>query len=147
MMLESERRDREMQMELAHANRVATIGELTASIVHEVKQPIAATVTNAQAALRWLDGKPPVLEEVRRALTRIVKDADRASEVVDRVRALAKKAPARKDYVDINEAIREAIELTRGEAMENGISVRGDLADGLPLIEGDWGNCNKLRST
>jgi C4-dicarboxylate-specific signal transduction histidine kinase len=137
VVLESQRHDREVQIELAHANRLATIGQLTASIVHEVNQPVAATVTNAQAALRWLDGQPPVLEEVRRALIRIVKDADRASEVIDRIRALVKKAPVRKDCVDINEAIREAIELARGEAMKNGISVRTDLADDLPPIEGD----------
>jgi C4-dicarboxylate-specific signal transduction histidine kinase len=124
-------------MELAHANRVATIGQLTASIAHEVKQPVAATVTNAKAALRWLDGQSPNLEEVRQALTRIAKDGDRAAEVIDRIRALIKRAPPRRDRLDINEAIREVIELTRGEAARNGVSVHTDLADGLPLIQGD----------
>ena len=103
---ESERRYREMQMEVAHANRVATMGQLTASIAHEVNQPIAAAVTNAEAALRWLDRHPPDLEEVREALVSIVKDGNRAGDVIGRIRELIKKAPPRKDWVDINEAIR-----------------------------------------
>jgi C4-dicarboxylate-specific signal transduction histidine kinase len=93
---ESERRYREMQMELAHANRVATTGQLTASIAHEVNQPIAAAVTNAQAALRWLDARPPDLDEVRQALARIVRDAHRAGDVIGRIRDLIKKAPPRR---------------------------------------------------
>ena len=128
---------RKVQMELAHANRVATMGQLTSSIAHEVSQPIAATIMSAQAALHWLDAEPPALEEVRQALERIVKNGSRAGEVIDKIRALIKKAPPRKDRLDINEAIREVIELTRGEAVKNGVSVQTDLADGLPLIEGD----------
>ena len=134
---ESERRYREMQMEVAHANRVATVGQLTASIAHEVNQPIAAAVTNAQAALRWLSAQPPELEEVRQALGRIVRDANRAGDVIGRIRELIKKAPPRKDWVDINEAIREVIELTHGEALKNGTSAQTALKEGLPLIEGD----------
>jgi PAS domain S-box-containing protein len=134
---ESERHVREMQMELAHANRVATMGQLTASIAHEVNQPIAAAFTNAQAALRWLGARPPDLEEVRQALGRIVKDANRAGDVIGRIRELIKKAPPRKDRVDINEAIREVIELTRVEAAKNGAAVQTALGKGLPLIEGD----------
>jgi C4-dicarboxylate-specific signal transduction histidine kinase len=126
-----------MQMEVAHSNRVATMGQLTASIAHEVKQPIAAAVTNAQAALLWLDARPPDLEEVRQALDRIVKDANRAGDVIGRIRELIKKAPPRKDWVDVNEAIREVIELTHGEAVKNGASVQTALGKGLPLIEGD----------
>ena len=113
------------------------MGQLTASIAHEVNQPIAATVTNAQAALRWLGAQPPDLEEVRQALGRIVKDGNRAGDVIGRIRDLIKKAPPRKDRVDINEAIREVIELTRGEAVKNGVSVQTQLAEGLPLIQGD----------
>jgi len=128
---------REMQMELAHANRVATMGQLTASIAHEVRQPIAATVTNAQSALRWMDGRPPDLEEVRQALRRIVQTGFRAGEIVDRIRALTQKAPPRKDQLSINGAVREVIELTRGEATKYGVSVQTDLTDGLPLISGD----------
>jgi PAS domain S-box-containing protein len=134
---ESERRYREMQMEVAHANRVATMGQLTASIAHEVNQPIAAAVMNAQAALRWLGAKPPDLEEVGQALGRIVKDANRAGDVIGRIRELVKEAPPRKDLVDMNEAIREVIELTRGEAAKNGASVQSALGEGLSLIEGD----------
>ena len=128
---------REMQLELAHANRVATMGQLTASIAHEVKQPIAATVTNAAAALRWLGAQPPNLEEARQALGRSVNEAMRAGDIINRIRDLIKKAPSRKESVDINEAIREVIELTRGEAVRTGVSVQTRLADGLPLIHGD----------
>jgi PAS domain S-box-containing protein len=129
---------RDMQMELAHANRVATMGQLSASTAHEVKQPIAATVANAQAALRWLGRQPPGLEEARQSLALIVQDGMRAGDIVDGIRALIKKAPSRKERVDINAAIRDVIELTRGEAVKNGVSVQTDLAGGgLPLIEGD----------
>jgi PAS domain S-box-containing protein len=134
---ESEGRYREMQMEVAHANRVATMGQLTASIAHEVNQPIAAAVTNAQAALRWLGARPPDLEEVRQGLDRIVKDVHRAGDVIGRIRELVKKAPLRKDLVDINEAIREVIELTRGEVAKNDVSAQTALEESLPLIEGD----------
>ena len=124
-------------MELAHANRVATMGQLSASIAHEVRQPLARAVINAQAALRWLGAQPPDLEEVRQALGRIVKEGNRASDVIDRIRALIKKAPPRKDGLDINEAILEVIALTRGEVVKNGVSVETQLAEGLPLIQGD----------
>jgi PAS domain S-box-containing protein len=134
---ESERRYREVQLELAHANRLATMGQLTASIAHEVNQPIAATLTNAQAALRWLDRQPPDLEEVRQALARIIKDDNRAAEVIDEIRALIKKTPPRKDRLEINGAIREVIALTRGEAVKYSVSVQTKLVDGLPLIQGD----------
>ena len=134
---ESERRYREMQMELAHANRVATTGQLTASIAHEVNQPIAATVTNAQAALRWLDARPPDLDEVRQALARIVRDAHRAGDVIGRIRDLIKKAPPRTNSVDMNQAVREVIELIRGEVVKNGVSLQMELGKGLPLIKGD----------
>jgi C4-dicarboxylate-specific signal transduction histidine kinase len=134
---ESEGRYRAVQTELAHANRVATMGQLSASIAHEVKQPIATTATNAAAALRWLGAQPPNLEEARQALGRVVETSHRAGDVVEQIRALIKKAPPRKDRLDINEAIRELIELTRGEAVRAGVSVQTDLADGLPLIHGD----------
>jgi hypothetical protein len=112
-----ERQLREVQMELAHANRVATLGQLSASIAHEVKQPIGAVSVNAQAALRWLDRRPPELEEVRQALADIVKDNRRAGDVIGRISDLIKKAPPRKDRLEINGAIGEVIELTRGEAV------------------------------
>ncbi len=128
---------RETQTQLTHANRVATMGQLTASIAHEVNQPIAATVANAQAALRWLGAEPPNMDEVRQALGRIVRDGDRAGAVVGRVRALIKGAPPRDDRVEINGAIREVIDITRDEAMKSGVVVQTDLVEGLPLIRGD----------
>ena len=123
--------------ELAHATRLTTMGELTASIAHEVKQPITAAVTSAQTALRWLEAQPPELGQVREALSRIVRAGKRAGDVIGRIRALVTKAPPRRDSLEINAAIREVVELTSGEAVKNGISVRMDLAEGLPLIQGD----------
>ena len=138
--LESTRRERqfrEMQSELAHANRVATMGQLTASIAHEIKQPITAARTYAAAALRFLDRSPPDMAEVREALTCIVNDADRASDVVDRIGSLIKKAPARKEVVDLNAAILEVTTLTRSEAVKTGVTVSTQLADELPRIQCD----------
>ncbi len=128
---------REAQTELARINRVTTMGELSASIAHEVMQPISAAVINANAALRWLRTQPPDLEEIRQALDRVVKEGDRATDVIGRIRALIKKAPPRKDGLEINEPILEVIALTRGEAVKNGVSVQTQLAEGLPLIQGD----------
>ena len=128
---------REAQMQLAHANRVATMGQLTASIAHEVNQPIAATVTNAEAALRFLSTRPPDLDEVRDALGWIVRDGDRAGAVLGRIHALVKGAPRRNERVEINAAIREVVELTRSEAMKRGVVVQTDLGDDLPLVPGD----------
>lgn len=126
-----------VETELAHANRLATMGQLTASIAHEVKQPIAATVTTADAALRWLAHRPPNLDEVRHSLTSIIRHGTRAGDVVDRIRALIKKAPSRKDRLDINGAIREVIDITRGEAVKNGVRLQMELGNGLPVVEGD----------
>jgi PAS domain S-box-containing protein len=134
---ESERRYREVQLELAHVNRVATTGQLTASITHEVKQPITAAVTYALAARRWLSAEPPNFREVDDALSLIVKEGNRAGEVVGRIRALIKKAPARKDAVEINDAILEVIALSRAEAANNSVSVRTQLVEGLPRVQGD----------
>ncbi|WP_197086971.1 trifunctional serine/threonine-protein kinase/ATP-binding protein/sensor histidine kinase [Bradyrhizobium sp. LTSPM299] len=134
---ESERRYREAQLELEHANRVATMGQLTSSIAHEVNQPIAAAVTYASAARRFLNARPPNFREVDDALSLIVREGNRAGEVVGRVRALIKKAPARKDAVEINDAILEVIALTRTEAANNSVSVRTQLAEDLPRVQGD----------
>jgi PAS domain S-box-containing protein len=128
---------RKVQMQLAHANRVATTGQLSASITHEVNQPITAAVTYALAARRWLSAEPPNFREVDDALSLIVKEGNRAGEVVGRIRALIKKAPARKDAVAINDAILEVIALTRSEASNNSVSVRTQLAEGLPRVQGD----------
>jgi PAS domain S-box-containing protein len=134
---ESERRYLEVQQELAHANRVATMGQLTASIAHEVNQPIAATKVNAQAALRWLNRDAPDLDEARQLLARIVNDGDRAGHVVSRIRDLVKKAPPRIEPLHVNEAIREVIELTRSEAVKNGISVQTKFAESLTAVKAD----------
>jgi PAS domain S-box-containing protein len=133
----SEQRFREVQMELAHANRVATMGQLTASIAHEVKQPIGGAVASAQAALRFLGRRPPKLDKVRETLEAIVETGHRAGDVVDRIHALIKKAPNRNEHLEINKAILEVIELIRGEAVRNGTSVQVNLAKDLPLVEGD----------
>jgi signal transduction histidine kinase len=138
--LESTRRERqyrEAQMALAHANRVATMGQLTASITHEVNQPITAAVTYALAARRFLSAAPPNLREVDEALSLIVKEGNCAGEVVERVRALVKKVPARKDAVAIDDAILEVIAITRAEAANNSVSVRTQFAEGLPRVQGD----------
>jgi signal transduction histidine kinase len=138
--LESTRRERQyrqMQSELAHANRVATMGQLTASIVHEIKQPIAATHTYAAAALRFLDKSPPDVAEGREALTCIVNETARASDVVDRIGSLIKKAPPRKEVVDLNAAILEVTALTRTEAVKTGVTVDTQLAGELPRIQCD----------
>jgi PAS domain S-box-containing protein len=134
---ESERRYREMQSDLAHANRAATMGQLTASIAHEVKQPTAAAATSAVAALRWLSAQPPNLAEARQAIENIVQDAMRANGIIGRIRDLIEKVPPRKEAVDINEAVREVIDLTRGEAMKHGVSVQTVVEDVLPRICGD----------
>jgi signal transduction histidine kinase len=132
-----ERRYREMQMELARVNRVATIGQLSASITHEVNQPLASARNNLTAALNFLNRTPPDLMEVREALACAVKDTDRTGTVVGRIRALMQKTPTRTDSVDLNEALREVLELIHGEALKHGVSVRTQLADCLPLIQGD----------
>jgi signal transduction histidine kinase len=113
------------------------MGQLTASIAHEVNQPIAAVVTNAQAALRWLGAEPPNLDEIREALGRIVKDGRRAGDVTGRIRALIRKAPPRKGRFDLNEAVLDVIALTRSEVLRHAVSVRTELATGLPCVQGD----------
>lgn len=128
---------RQAQAELAHVTRVTTLGELTASIAHEVNQPITGVVTSAEAALRWLAAEPPNLDEVREILGRIVKDGGRASDVIHRIRALIKKAPPRMAPLDINEAVLDVIALTRSELLKHNVSLQTELAASLPLIEGD----------
>ena len=121
---ESERRFRNMQAELAHANRLATLGQLTASITHEVKQPITAALLNTQIAQRFLTSAQPDIEGAKRAIDRAVLNGLRITEVVDRTHALVRKEPGRKDPLEINHAIAEVIGLTRGEVLKNGVQVR-----------------------
>ncbi len=134
---QAEEARREAQAELARVSRVTTMGELTASLAHEVNQPIAAAVTNANTCLRWLTRDHPDLEEAREAASRIVKDATRAAGIISRVRLLFKKSTPQRELVDVNEAIREMIVLLRSEATRYNITVRMELAADLPRIMGD----------
>ena len=128
---------RQAQADVAHVSRVLTMGELTTSIAHEVNQPLAGIVTNAGACLRWLAGDPPNLEEAREAARRIIRDGNRASEVIARIRALARKADTEKQPMDLNEAVQEVLALTEGEVRRNGVVVRRDLTPDLPPVLGD----------
>jgi C4-dicarboxylate-specific signal transduction histidine kinase len=125
------------QAELAHVNRITTMGLLTASIAHEVNQPIAAAVTNAGACLRWLAAQPPDMEKARQALERIVRDGNRAGEVIGRVRALVKKVPPSTDLFDINDAILEVIALTQSELQKHPIELRTHLSSEVPRVPAD----------
>jgi C4-dicarboxylate-specific signal transduction histidine kinase len=138
--LESTRRERqyrELNTDLAHAARVATIGQLTASIAHELKQPISAIVIGGETSLRWLARQPPEIEEAKQSVEAIIKDANRANDVIGRIHNLITKNPARKELLDINACILEVIALTHREAVKNGVAVRTQLADHLPRVEGD----------
>jgi PAS domain S-box-containing protein len=133
----SEAKLRTVQAELAHVSRVMTLGQLTASIAHEVKQPIATARNNANAALNFLDKQPPDLGEVREALGCIVGDADRAGDIIDRIRDHIKKAPPQDDRFDLNTAINEVIELAHSAINENGVSVQTRFTDELYPVRGD----------
>jgi PAS domain S-box-containing protein len=133
----AEEAQRRVQADLAHVNRVTTMGELTASLAHEVNQPIAAAVTNANTCLRWLAGDTLNLEEARAAAMRIVKDGTRAAEIISRVRLLFKKGTPERGLVDVNEVIREMIILLRSEATRYNIFVRTELATVLSEVMGD----------
>jgi C4-dicarboxylate-specific signal transduction histidine kinase len=137
MDISASKRAEEAQLDLAHVNRVTTMGELTASLAHEVNQPIAAAVTDANTCLRWLARDQPDLEEAREAAARVVKDATRAAEIIARVRMVFKKGVAQRELVDVNELIREMIILLRNEISRQSIAVRTQLAEALPQIMGD----------
>jgi PAS domain S-box-containing protein len=128
---------RQAQADLAHVSRVVTMGELTSSIAHEVNQPLAGIVTNASACLRWLAGDTPNLQEAREAAQRIIRDGNRASEVVTRIRALATKADTEKQPLDLNDAVQEVLTLTQAEMRRNAVILRGELASDLPQVLGD----------
>ena len=134
---EERARLRLLEADLAHINRVSTLGEMAASLAHEITQPFTTARNNASAALNFLDKKPPDLGEVREALDCIVSDADRAGAIIGRIRDHIKKAPPRKDRFDVNEAINEVIVLARGEITKNGVSVDTHLTDGVISVEGD----------
>jgi signal transduction histidine kinase len=127
----------EAQAELAHVTRVTALGEMTASIAHEINQPLAAVVTNANASLRWLSGDPPNLAEASEATRRIIRDGKRASDVISRMRALFKKASTAKERLDVNRVIEEVVIFAQSEVQRNRISLQTQLANDLPLIMGD----------
>ena len=135
--IEDRKRAEELQAELAHTNRVSTLGELAASISHELKQPISAAVTRAQTSLRWLNRDQPDLDEARRATVESVKDARRAANIIDRLGSLYKKTPPQRESVDVDEIIGEMILLLRGEANRYAVSIHTDLAADLPLLTAD----------
>jgi len=128
---------RKAQMELAHVTRVTTLGELTASIAHEVNQPLAAVVANAEACLRWLDRETPNLDGARRSVEWIIGDGNRASEVIRRVRALAKKTNIEKVPLDVNEVVKEVIALVQGELVSQRVSLQMEFAPALPVVPAD----------
>jgi C4-dicarboxylate-specific signal transduction histidine kinase len=134
---EERERLRQANADLARVNRVTTLGELTASLAHEVNQPIAAVVANADACLRWLAGETPDLEEARVAMTRIVRDGKRAAEIISRVHQLFRKGGSPRELVDVNEIIREMIVLLLGETTRYSIAVGTDLAADLPPVMAD----------
>jgi C4-dicarboxylate-specific signal transduction histidine kinase len=125
------------QTELAHVARVATLGELTASIAHEVNQPLTAVIANANASLRWLAAATPNLDEARNAVSRIVRDGNRAGEVIARIRALVQKTDTEKVRLDINQTIQEVVLLMQNEAVRKGVAIRMDLATNFPPVLGD----------
>jgi PAS domain S-box-containing protein len=128
---------RALQTDLAHANRLATMGQLAASIAHEVSQPVGASRNNAHAALRFLAGNPPDLAEVREALECVVNETYRAGDIIGRIRDQVKKVPPRMEGVDLNDAIEELLALVRGELSKNRVSVQTQFAKGLSLVHGD----------
>jgi C4-dicarboxylate-specific signal transduction histidine kinase len=125
------------EVALAHAARVATLGEMSASIAHEVNQPLAAIVTNGAAGLRWLDRQQPDLGEVRSAIERMIRDAKRASEVVQRLRALARKAPAERRPIDLNEVVADSIAFLQREIQTRRIVLKSDLQASLAPVVAD----------
>jgi C4-dicarboxylate-specific signal transduction histidine kinase len=137
---ERRRRDearRQLEADLAHANRLSIMGELTASLAHEITQPIASARNNARAALNFLDKRPPDLGEIREALGCLVGDTDRAGNIIDRIRDQVRKAPPRKDSFDLNEAINEAVILARSAITKHSVSVQIRFTDGLLPVRGD----------
>ena len=127
----------EMRSQLAHVTRVATLGEMTTSLAHQVNQPLAAVAINANALLHWLDDRPPNLDEARRNVARIVKDVDRASEVILQVRNLAKSSPPERDWLRMNEIVLSTVALLDREIQQSEVVLQTQLSNELPLLRGD----------
>jgi C4-dicarboxylate-specific signal transduction histidine kinase len=135
---------RSTQAEFTRVTRVTTLGELTASIAHEVNQPLGATVTSAASCARWLAPNPPQMDKARRALERIANDGRRAGVIIQRIRALMKRQAPRKDWLDVNETILEVIALTQYELRRNDIVLETRLSEGLPRVSGDKVQCQQV---
>jgi C4-dicarboxylate-specific signal transduction histidine kinase len=138
---EEHERLRQLESDLAHMHRVSIMGELTASLAHEITQPIATACNNARAALNFLEKQPPALGDVKEALECVIADADRAGDILDRIRDHIKKAPPRKGCFDLNKAIEEVISLAQSAIAKNGVSVLTNLDQTLPPVEGDRVQC------
>ncbi len=134
---EERERLRQVQVDLAHLSRMTTMGELTVSLAHEIRQPISAAVTNARTCLRWLGRDAPDLAEAGEAAARIIKDVTRAADIISSITLLFKKGALQRELVDVNELIREMIVLLRSEANRYSISIRTELAEGLPKVMAD----------
>jgi PAS domain S-box-containing protein len=134
---EERERLRQVQADLAHLSRVTTMGELTASLAHEIRQPISAALTNAKTCLRWLSRDEPDVSEAGEAASRLVKDVTRAADIIGRIGSLFKKGAPQRELVDVNDLIREMIVLLRSEASRYSISIRTELAEGLPKVMAD----------
>jgi PAS domain S-box-containing protein len=128
---------RQLEAELAHINRVSMLGEMAASLAHEIKQPIAAAITSANTCVEWLAHEPPNLDRARAAAARIDKYGNRAAEIIDRIRSFYKKSPSQRELVDVNEIILEIFTLLQGEAIRYSIAMRPELASELPKIKAD----------
>ncbi len=133
----SDQRYRELQSELAHANRVAVAGQLSAAISHDVMQPLVGVVTSGSAGLNWLDSDPPDIEAARRAFERVISEGHRAGEVLERTRALVKKSPPKREIVDVNHILTETASLVRAEAMKKDVVIRIELDEGLLQVQAD----------
>ena len=128
---------RQLEAELAHINRVSTLGEMAASLAHEIKQPIAAAITSANSCVEWLAHEPPNLDRARAAAARIDKYGNRAAEIIDRIRSFYKKSPPQRELVDVNGIIQEMLTLLKGEATRYSVTTRTELAAELPKIMAD----------
>src|ERR1700739_1496900 len=135
---------RELEADLAHINRVSMMGEMAASLAHEIKQPIAAAMTSANSCIEWLAHQPPNLDRARSAAAKIDKYGNRAAEIIDHIRSLYKKSVPQSELIDVNEIVHEIFTLLQGEAIRYSIAMRPELAGELPKIKADRGQLQQV---